>query len=296
MVDVAGVKLAISKDTIMVVGSYPNMPYGIIDPIDKLSEIVGEYNGRIGLYVDTCLGGNLVPFISSDCNVPMYGFQLPGVTSLSVNISECASILLYRDSSWRRYQYPSHLGWVGVDGMDGAPNMLGCYPKFMVAAAWISIMKIGRRGYINQTRDIVDLTRSIIGGIREVGELQIIGDPQLNVVAFNFKESETMNVYDLSDEMKARGWYLRELQCPAALHLCTNDYMHIENLVSAFIGDLKASISDLKENGNHKTEPKYGSGHGPTATVYTAMQSVPNYFTQLYFDVSNQYSPKVKGI
>jgi sphinganine-1-phosphate aldolase len=54
------VKNAINSNTILIVGSAPEFSHGIIDPIDELSEIALQY--KIGLHVDCCLGGFVLPF------------------------------------------------------------------------------------------------------------------------------------------------------------------------------------------------------------------------------------------
>ena len=57
----------ISNKTILVVGSCPGFPHGIIDPIEDISDLLAvmDPEGRIGLHVDACLGGFVVPFLRS---------------------------------------------------------------------------------------------------------------------------------------------------------------------------------------------------------------------------------------
>ena len=53
-------KNAITRNTVCV-GSAPSFAHGVTDDIEELSEIALEYN--IGLHVDCCLGGFILPFI-----------------------------------------------------------------------------------------------------------------------------------------------------------------------------------------------------------------------------------------
>jgi len=42
-------------------GSAPQFPHGVIDPIEDMAKLARKY--KLGLHVDACLGGFLVPFM-----------------------------------------------------------------------------------------------------------------------------------------------------------------------------------------------------------------------------------------
>ena len=44
-----------------LVGSAPQFPHGVIDPIVEMGKLAKKYN--TGLHVDACLGGFLIPFM-----------------------------------------------------------------------------------------------------------------------------------------------------------------------------------------------------------------------------------------
>lgn len=52
-VQIRRVKRAINSNTILLVGSAPNFPDGIVDPIPELSALATRY--KIPLHVDCCL-------------------------------------------------------------------------------------------------------------------------------------------------------------------------------------------------------------------------------------------------
>mmetsp|Transcript_61127 Transcript_61127/g.92443 ORF Transcript_61127/g.92443 Transcript_61127/m.92443 type:complete len:135 (-) Transcript_61127:109-513(-) len=77
-------KGAINKNTICIVGSVPNFPHGIVDPIPVMAEIAKKKN--IGLHVDCCLGGFVAPWAHENgCDIPKFDFSVEGVTSISVD-------------------------------------------------------------------------------------------------------------------------------------------------------------------------------------------------------------------
>lgn len=69
-IDLNALRAAIGPNTIMLYGSAPSYPYGTIDPISELSKIATKYN--IGLHVDCCLGGFVLPFAKQ------LGYNIPG--------------------------------------------------------------------------------------------------------------------------------------------------------------------------------------------------------------------------
>jgi sphinganine-1-phosphate aldolase len=100
--DVAGIEAAIDADTILLVGSAPNFPYGMVDPIGELSEIAQRHD--LWLHVDACVGGYLAPFAQRlGRPVPDFDFSLPGVRSISADLhkygfcAKGASTLFFRD-------------------------------------------------------------------------------------------------------------------------------------------------------------------------------------------------------
>ena len=60
-VNVEAVRKMINRRTIMLVGSAPSYPHGVIDPIQELGVVAQQYH--LPLHVDSCLGGFLFPLL-----------------------------------------------------------------------------------------------------------------------------------------------------------------------------------------------------------------------------------------
>ncbi len=125
--DQKAVKRAITRNTIVIVGSAPNFPHGIIDPIESLSELAQRKG--IGFHVDACLGGFVLPWAERlGRTVPLWDFRLPGVTSISVDTHKYgyapkgSSVVLYRSRELRHYQYYVVTDWPG--GMYFSPTFV----------------------------------------------------------------------------------------------------------------------------------------------------------------------------
>jgi sphinganine-1-phosphate aldolase len=113
LADPAAMEAALSKDTIMMVGSAPAFPHGVVDPIPELGAIA-EKRG-VWLHVDACVGGYFVPFARKlGVPIPAFDFSVPGVRSMSADLhkygytAKGASAVLYRDResfSFQAYEF-----------------------------------------------------------------------------------------------------------------------------------------------------------------------------------------------
>jgi glutamate/tyrosine decarboxylase-like PLP-dependent enzyme len=113
------VRRAINSNTVMIAGSAPNFPHGIIDDIEELGKLALKY--KIGMHVDACLGGFLLPFMEK-AGFPLkekFDFRVPGVTSISVDTHKYgfapkgSSVIMYRSKDIRRFQYFVAPDWSG---------------------------------------------------------------------------------------------------------------------------------------------------------------------------------------
>jgi len=81
-VDISAVCRLINPSTILLVGSAPNFPHGIIDDISALSTLATRHS--LPLHVDCCLGSFMIAMLSrAGFACEPFDFRLPGVTSIS---------------------------------------------------------------------------------------------------------------------------------------------------------------------------------------------------------------------
>ncbi|KAJ8868903.1 hypothetical protein PR048_030444, partial [Dryococelus australis] len=90
-VDIKAMQRAITRNTILLVGSAPNFPYGTMDDIEAIAAL-GLRKG-IPVHVDACLGGFIIAFMrQAGFSLPPFDFAVPGVTSISADTHK-ASLL-----------------------------------------------------------------------------------------------------------------------------------------------------------------------------------------------------------
>jgi len=242
--DVQEIEKAIDKNTIMLVASAPAYPHGMMDPISEIAALAKKHN--LLCHVDACIGGFLLPFVKElGYDIPPFDFSVDGVTSISADLHKYgyspkgASVILYKNHELRRFQFSLYTKWNG--GIYGSPTMTGTRPGGNIAAAWASIKSIGRSGYLEMAKATMDATKQIIEGIKSIPELQIIGKPDMSIVAF---VSDTIDVFVLADELNKKGWHFERQQLPASLHFTVN-YIH-KHIADEFLSDLIACVEQSK--------------------------------------------------
>jgi sphinganine-1-phosphate aldolase len=257
--DVAETKKAISKNTIVIVGSAPNFPHGIVDPIEELSELARER--AIGFHTDACLGGFILPFAEElGYDVPPFDFRLPGVTSMSADThkygyaAKGTSVVLYRGLELRRYQYYTVSDWPG--GLYFSPTFAGSRSGALSAMCWAAMLSIGERGYLEASEKILEAASAIKEAIHATRELYVLGDP-LFCIAFS---SDSLNIYQVMDFMTKRKWNLNGLLAPPAVHICVTLRHTKPGVVGRFADDLNEAIEHVKRNPDEKSglAPVYG--------------------------------------
>jgi len=169
--DVAGMKKQIDSNTIMLVASACEYPFGNYDPVPEIAALAHRYN--IGCHVDACLGGFITPFAEEAGFPPpcAFDFTLPGVTSISVDTHKYAygpkgySVCMFKNADLRKMQIFEAMQWQG--GFYFTPSMAGSRSGAIVAGTWAAITKTGRDQYIEYTRSILSAASNIRKAIKE---------------------------------------------------------------------------------------------------------------------------------
>nr|CAG4651780.1 EOG090X051L [Triops cancriformis] len=267
-VNVNAMRRAITRRTAMLVCSAPGFPYGILDPVAEVAAL-GERH-KIPVHVDACLGGFLIPFMSeAGFPLPAFDFSLPGVTSISADTHKYgfapkgSSVILYSHPRYRSCQFFVTPDWTG--GIYASPTIAGSRPGSTISTCWASMMYYGKQGYVDATRKIITTTRRIEQGLRQIPHINVIGKPQVSVVAVASKE---FNIYRLSDGMAKLGWNLNALQFPSSIHLCVT-YLHTQpGVADRFLQNVREVVGEIMK------DPK--ADVGGAAAIYGMAQSIPD--------------------
>jgi sphinganine-1-phosphate aldolase len=236
---------AITEHTILLVGSAPSYPHGLVDPIPEIATLAKERD--ILCHVDACVGGFILPFLKRlGHSFSNFDFSVEGVTSISADVhkygysTKGSSVILYKNSELRKSQFTTYTKWNG--GVYGSPTLAGTRPGGSISGAWAALKGIGANGYLEMAEVTMQVTQKIRAAIEQHPDLELVGNPDMTILAF---QSTKVDVFKLADELNKKGWHFERQQAPACLHLTIN-YIHRLS-VDEFIQDLYTCVDLAKK-------------------------------------------------
>ena len=265
--DIRAMERAIDRNTILLVGSAPQYPHGVVDPIAELGALARRR--KLPLHVDACFGGFMLPWLEKLGHpVPVWDFRVPGVTSVSADVhkygyaAKGASVLLYRDMSYLKHQFFVSTDWPG--GIYASPSMPGTRPGGPIAAAWAAMQVMGKEGYLALAETALETTRKLRTGIDAIPGLQVLGDLHCTSVTWGARGDE-VDVYAVADLMAEREWSCDRQQRPPSVHLTVN--ANNAGVADRYLADLADCAARVAR------EPQL-AGEGEAA-MYGMMAKVP---------------------
>ena len=149
LADVPAMAAACDDNTMLMAGSAPNFPYGLIDDIPSLGALAEER--ALWLHVDACVGGYIAPFVRMNgADIPPFDFSVEGVCSMSADLhkygycAKGASTVLFRSEALHQHMIFDCDDWPG--GRMITPTLAGTRPGGAISAAWAVMNYLGIEG------------------------------------------------------------------------------------------------------------------------------------------------------
>ena len=217
--DVDAMRDLMSPSTAVVIASAFNYPYGVMDPVSDIAALAAVHGA--GCHVDACVGGFVLPFLEAlGYDVPPWDFRVEGVTEISADVHKYgyapkgASTVLHRDADWFGHQYFIYDNW--PSGLYGSPGVAGAKPAAPIATAWAVMQSLGRDGYVEIMRGLMETVAKVRAAIDGLDGIEIVGNPIGPVFAM---KSDTIDLYAVGDVMDDRGWHVNRNTDPRGLHM-----------------------------------------------------------------------------
>ena len=220
--DVDLMRDAIDDNTILIVGSAPQYPQGVIDDIPAIASLAIEHD--INCHVDACMGGVTLPYLEKlGETIAPWDFRVDGVTSISVDLhkygyaSKGSGVLLHRNKMLRNDQVFMTDNWLG--GMYGSSGILGTKSGGSIASSWAVMRFLGEDGYLRVTRSARSTALAMAAHIDSSELLMMRAAPDSTLLAFAARDEKRHDVFALADSLIQRGWYFDRQGPPSTLHL-----------------------------------------------------------------------------
>lgn len=240
--------------TMLIAGSAPCFPYGLIDPIADLGALADRRG--VWLHVDACVGGYMAPFVRMNgADIAPFDFEVEGVWSMSADLhkygycAKGASTVFFRSAELRAHMIFEVGDWPA--GKMVTPTLAGTRPGGAIAAAWAVMNVLGQAGYRTKHAEVTDARQAIEAGVQAQG-WRVLGAPRLGIVAFTRDDVNPMAVLK---KLYERGWVTSAVTDPPGLHLMLSP-VH-KGVVDAYLSDL-AWATDQARAGGGVQEARYG--------------------------------------
>ena len=201
---------AIDERTVLVVASAPSYAHGVIDPVEPIAAAARAVGVRC--HVDACIGGWVLPHLRADepDQLP-WTFAVDGVTSLSLDLHKYGytpkgvSVLLHASAELRRGHLFASARWPGYTMLN--TTVQSTKSGGPVAAAWAVVHHIGTKGYTELARAARRATLDLAAASDGIPGISLAAQPDSTLLALTTDAS--CDVFTISDEMLARGWFVQ---------------------------------------------------------------------------------------
>jgi len=258
--DVVAMSQLVDENTVLIAGSAPQYPQGVVDDIPAIAQIALEHN--INFHVDACMGGVTLAYLARlGENIPPWNLQVPGVSSISVDLhkfgytSKGASVIMYASKYLRSFQGFVTDNWLG--GLYASSGALGTKSGGSMASAWAVMQFFGEDGYLRLTREARDATLQLAEHIDKSKTLRLRAKPQTTLLSFGASDPDNLNIFAVADELLNRGWYVDRQSPPDSLH-CTVNAIHHDK-IAWFTRDLDDSVAAVLSAKSAGTVGSYGT-------------------------------------
>lgn len=208
--DPVGMAAAITEATVLVVASAPSYALGVVDPVTEIAAAAQAHGVRC--HVDAGLGGWLLPYLGREEPASTaFSFEVPGVTSISVDLDKYAytpktlSILLHRTAELRLPQFFSGGAGPGMPLVTSTAQ--GTRSGGPLAAAWAITRFIGDPGYVRLAGAVRRGVQLLADGLTAIDHVRLLAAPEVSVLAVG--TDDRCDVFTICDELSSRGWYVQ---------------------------------------------------------------------------------------
>ncbi|HJC59382.1 MAG TPA: aminotransferase class V-fold PLP-dependent enzyme [Candidatus Dietzia intestinigallinarum] len=170
---------AVDENTVLVVCSAPSYPTGVIDPVAEVAGgLEAEHDPGIGLHVDACLGGLVLPFWPGSEGSDPWDLRIARVTSVSADLHKYGfapkgtSVLLSRGRQRHRASWFATVDWPGYPVVN--PTLSGSRPLEPAAAAWVVLEALGEDGQRELVARTARATRRLVAGLSTIEGLTVL--------------------------------------------------------------------------------------------------------------------------
>ena len=252
---------AVDENTIGVVAILGTTYTGELEPVAKivsaLDDLANNGGPDVPVHVDAASGGFVVPFLNPELQ---WDFRLPRVVSINVSGHKYGltypgiGFVVWRDQEQLPDELVFHVNYLGGDMPTFTLNF--SRPGNQVIGQYYNFLRLGRDGYLRIMASLRETATWLSGQIGSMDEFELVSDGEdIPVFAFHMATGVDFNVFDVSHELRARGWQVPAYTMPAdATDIAVLRVVVREgfsgDLARMMLDGLRASVAALHERGS----------------------------------------------
>ncbi|GAB2909424.1 glutamate decarboxylase [Rhodococcus aerolatus] len=255
------VTAAVDEDTIGVVAILGTTFTGELEPVAEvvaaLDALAAGGGPDVPVHVDAASGGFVVPFLDPDLE---WDFRLPRV--VSINVSGHKYGLTYPGIGFVVWRTPDdlpedlvfHVNYLGGDMPTFTLNF--SRPGNQVVGQYYNFLRLGREGYTQVMGSLREIATRLSAEIGAMDCFELLSDGSaIPVFAFRVVGEPGFTVFDVSHELRARGWQVPAYTMPedatevAVLRVVVREGFS-GNLGRLLLDDLRSVVTVLRRHGS----------------------------------------------
>jgi tyrosine decarboxylase/aspartate 1-decarboxylase len=196
---ISDIEKAITPRTVGLVCSAPGGLFGELDPVEELSELA--WSRGLYLHVDAAFGGFILPFLPAlGVPVPPFDLSLRGASSISTDghklgmMPVATGFFIARESGLFE-TVPTEQTLIHTTS--------STKPGSRAAGAWATLRAMGRAGYVESTRHLLQLRETITTGVTAIPGVRLVTPPLVGLVGIT---SDTIDIRAVHERLDAEGW------------------------------------------------------------------------------------------
>ncbi len=214
------VRSAVDENTIGVLAILGTTFTGELEPISEIAAVLDELAAGgldVPLHVDAASGGFVVPFLHPELE---WDFRNPRVASINVSGHKYGltypgiGFVIWRSKEYLPEDLVFHVNYLGGDMPTFTLNF--SRPGNQVVGQYYNFVRLGYQGYRRIMESLRDSATMLSERIAAVDGLNVITDGSaMPVLSFNCSDDLDLTVFDISHELRARGFQVPAYTMPA---------------------------------------------------------------------------------
>jgi glutamate decarboxylase len=262
---VEDVESRIDENTIAVGAVLGTTFTGQVDDIKGINELLIKVNKEKGwdipIHVDGASGGFIAPFVYPEFE---WDFRLERVKSINISNHKFGLVypgmgtVLFRNGDCIPKDLVFDINYLGGSMLNYSLNFSKASSQVLLQ--YYNFLRLGRKGYYNIMNNIMENAVYLEKMLLELGMFDILTDTKyLPVVAVKLKESADYTVFEISEELRKRGWIVPAYTLPphaqdiAVLRMVVKENFS-RDMAEIFVKDIKNVVDRLEGESRKRHE------------------------------------------